>query len=128
MTAAIQSGGRAASATIKPSMAADTAMPISTPGSGTPSDAEHAADRHHQRKHDRQDEDRGRAEERAPQPDRHHRRDVIGPEQRMREAADEAAGHAAGMRQRRAMVARIHSRAGAAKKSRITQRIPCRAL
>ncbi len=33
----------------------------------------------------------GAPEERAPQPDRHHRGDVVGPEHRMREAADEAA-------------------------------------
>ena len=36
MTPATHSGGRAASATIMPSTAAETAMPISTPGSGTP--------------------------------------------------------------------------------------------
>ena len=53
--------------------------------------------RHHQREDDRQQPDRRRPEERAPQTDRHHRHHVIGPEQRMREAADETAGHAAGV-------------------------------
>ena len=58
-------------------------------------DAEHAAERHHQRKHHRQDEDRGRAEKRAPQPDRHHRHRVVEAKQRMRQTAGEAAAHAA---------------------------------
>ena len=75
-------------------------MPVSTAGSGTPRIAEHAAERHHQRKHDRQDPDRRRAEERAPQPDRHHRDDMIRPEHRMREAGEKAAGAFAGMRER----------------------------
>ena len=67
---------------------AEAAIPISTPGSGTPR-FRALRPRHHQRNHDRQEPDRRRPEEGAPQPDRHHRGHVVEPEERMPKAANE---------------------------------------
>ena len=83
MTAATHSGGRAASATIRPSTRPSRDADLDA-GQRHAKNTDHPAHGHHQRKHDRQNIDRRRAEECAPQPDRHHRRHMVGPEQRMR--------------------------------------------
>jgi hypothetical protein len=68
-------------------------------------DADHpegATERHDEREGDRQHPDRRGAEEHAPEADGDHGDHVVGTEDRMREAADEAPGRAvAGMGQRR---------------------------
>ena len=59
--------------------------------------AEHAKgsrNGHHQWKHDRQQPDRGRAQERAPQSDGHHRDHMVGSEDRVHEAPHEVDGNA----------------------------------
>ena len=61
-------------------------------------DAERAAERHHQREGDRQQPDRRRAEEGAPEADGDHGRDMVPAEDRVQEAGDEAAaGRLAGV-------------------------------
>jgi hypothetical protein len=83
-----------------PRTAADTAMPISTPGNGmprmpsTPPSAITSGNTTGRMKI------AGAPRKRAPQPDRQHRHRVVEAEQRMRQPAGEAAAHAAGVGER----------------------------
>ena len=75
-------------------------MPISMPGSGTPRMPSTPPSAITSGNTTGRTTIAGAPEKRAPQPDRHHRRDMIGPEHRMGQPAHEAAGHAAGVGQR----------------------------
>ena len=77
------------------------AMPISTQGSATPLDAQHRANRHHHREHQRQKPHRRPAELRSPEADRHHRQHMIEAGERMRQPVGEAIGDDRRMGERR---------------------------
>ena len=74
---------------------AETAIPISMPGIGTPDDTEHTAEGHHHRESDRQHPDRRGAQLGTPHADCDHGNDVVEPEDRMLDPGDEAAAHIA---------------------------------
>ena len=69
-------------------------MPVSTPGSGTPSNAEAPATAITSGNTTGSTQIAGGPEECAPKSDRHHRDHVVGPEDRMGEAAPEVDGDA----------------------------------
>ena len=97
---ATTSGGRSSNITAAPSITADAAIPYSTPGQRHAEQAEHSAERHHERERDGQHPDRRRAELRAPQPDRDHRQHVVEPRDRMREAGERSRSACARLRVR----------------------------
>ena len=102
ITAAIQSGGRAASATIESEHDRRQGDAGFDGWERNAKDAEPAAGGHDQGKDDRQQPDRRCAKERAPKADRHHGDNMVDAKDRMGKAARKAAGKAfAGVGQRR---------------------------
>ena len=94
-TAATHSGGRAANATMAPSTTAETAIPISMPGIGTPMTPSTPPKAITTGKVTGSTQIAGRAQLGAPHADRDHRDDVVEPEDRMLDPGDEAAAHIA---------------------------------